>query len=395
MPIPRIITVDPTWTIARIVRSALDLIDRPVIQVDVPGGAEALAELSRGCTLLITNFEVDENMRGFELAMRVKRESQDTSVIVLGDVGDPEEFDQETAAESPYAYLCRPFDLQKFLRVLLAGIEGSGRMYEALFPPVTAAPVFNNDMGPVPQMDVTAAQTIVDQFQRDVGAMAVLLASRAGDVLLERGAVGLMNREKLTATMIPAVLTNIEAKDMLGGQLSSIQFYDGESFDVFVLTVGLHHFMCAIFDGQQGSRQFGAVNRFGRRAVEDLIALIGANAFFIQKVAPAPVEDTRITPRKKVAKIRETEEVELVEIARADFGHVEAPQPVPEPELKLEAIPDDAFNLDDIFGKEPADLNGDELFNLEDLEQIANQNLQNSKGKLDWDTAKTIGLIPD
>lgn len=394
MSIPRIITVDPTWTIARIVRSALDLIDRPVIQVDVPGGTEALAELSRGCTLLITNFEVDETMRGFELAMRVKRESQETSIIVLGDAGDPEEFDQETAAESPYAYLCRPFDLQKFVRVLLAGLENAN-LYEAMFPPATAAPIFNNEMGPVPNVDITAAQTIVDGLQRDLGAMAILLSTRVGDVLLERGAVGLMNREKLTATMIPAVLTNIEAKDMLGGQLSSIQFYDGETFDVFVLTVGLHHFMCAIFDGQQGSRQFGAVNRFGRRAVEDLIALIGANAFFIQKTAPATVEDTRITPRKKIAKVRETEEAELVEIARADFGRSEAAPAEPEPELKLEAIPDADFNLDDLFGGEAADMNGDDLFNLDDLGELANQNLQNNKGKLDWDTAKTIGLLGD
>jgi hypothetical protein len=392
MPIPRIITVDPSWTIARIIRASMDLLDRPVIQVDVPGGAEALAELSRGCTLLVTNFEVDETMRGFELAMRVKRESPDTTVIVLGDVGDPEEFDPETASESPYAYLCRPFDLQKFLRVLVAGLEG-GNMHEALFPPVTAAPVFNNDMGPIPNIDVNAAQTIVDRLQRDVGAMSVWLATRAGDVLLERGAVGLMNRERLAATLIPAVLTNIEAKDMLGGQLSSVQFYDGETYDVFVLTVGLHHFMCAIFDGQKGAREFGAVNRYGRRAVEDLIALIGANAFFVQKVAPPPVEDNRVTTRKKIAKIHETEEVELVEIARAEFGTAEAAQAAPEPELKLEAIPDEAFNLDDIFGSEPANLNGDDLFDLDDLEQLANQNLQNSKGKLDWDTAKTIGII--
>jgi hypothetical protein len=163
-----------------------------------------------------------------------------------------------------------------------------------------------------------------------------------------------------------------------------------------VLTVGLHHFMCAIFDGQQGSRQFGAVNRFGRRAVEDLIALIGANAFFIQRVAPTPVEDTRVTTRKKIAKTRETEEVELVEIARADFGKVEAPAPVAEPELKLDAIPDSEFNLDDLFGGDLAGSgDGDDLFNLDDLGEIANQNMQSTKGKLDWDTAKTIGLIPD
>lgn len=64
MLIPRIITVDPTWTIARIVRTAIDLMDRPVIQVDVPGSAQVLQELKQGCTLIITNFDIDDDMKG-------------------------------------------------------------------------------------------------------------------------------------------------------------------------------------------------------------------------------------------------------------------------------------------------------------------------------------------
>lgn len=389
MPIPRIITVDPTWTIARVVRSALDLLDRSATQVDVPGSAEALGELSRGCTLLITNYDVDDSMRGFELAMRVKRESPDTAVIVLGDTADPDEFDPETAAESPYAYLSRPMDIQKFLRVLSAGLEGTS-LHEAMHPTALAAPVINHDMGSVPMIDINAAQSIIDTLRVDLGALAILLASRTGDVLLERGAVGLINREKLATTMLPAVLTNIEAKDMLGGQLSSVQFYDGEEYDVFVLTVGLHHFMCAIFDGRDGSRQFGAVNRFGRRAVEDLIALIGASAFFVQPKKAAVNEDELRHNRKKAPKIRETDEVELIPLARADLGSVAA-EPVIET-FKLDPI--ENFNPDDLFGSSP-DLDADALFDLDDLEELVNKNIQNAKGKLDWNGAKTIGIIPD
>ncbi len=45
--IPRIITVDPTGVIARIVRSAVDLLDLSVIQIDVPTGSGALDELDK------------------------------------------------------------------------------------------------------------------------------------------------------------------------------------------------------------------------------------------------------------------------------------------------------------------------------------------------------------
>lgn len=388
MPVPRIITVDPTWTLARVVRSALDLLDRPMIQVDVPGATEALAELKQGATLLITNYEVDDNTRGFELALLARRESEDTSVIVLGDVDDPEEFDQETAAESPYAYLRRPLDIQKFLRVLMAGLDKTS-LVDAMFPTAMAAPVLNNELGPVPAVDVKAAQSIIDTLRVDLGAMAMLLATRTGEVLLERGAVGLMNREKLTTALLPGVLTTIEARDMLGGQLTGIQFYDGDSFDVFVLTIGLHHFLCAIFDGQSGSRQFGAVNRFGRRAVEDMIALIGASAFFIQPKAPAPTEDKA---RKKVQKQRETEEMELVTLERAEIGGglAAAVEPAIE-EIKFDPIAD--LDIDKLFSA--SDAGADDLFNLDDLEEIVNQNMQNSKGKLDMDTARAIGLIKE
>jgi hypothetical protein len=392
MAVSRIITVDPNWNIAHIVRTALNLLDRSAIQVDVPGSAETLEELERGCRLLIASYSIDDQMRGFELAMRVKQSSPDTAVIILGDVDDPPEFDGETAHDSPYAYLCRPLDVQKFLRVLVAGLDQTD-MQEALFPSAMEAPVINFEMGPIPNIDINAAQKIMDQMQFDLGAQTLLLASRDGRVLLERGSVGLINREKLAHIMIPAVLTNIEARDVLGGQTSAIQFFDGENYDVFVLTVGLHHFLCAIFDGQQGSRQFGSVTRFGRRAVEDLIALIGAGAFFMQP-KPKAVDEMSQTGRKRAARLRETTEVELVELARAELSDTSDAAPAQPEALQLDPIPD--LNLDDLFGGNVDNaLDADALFDLDSLEQIASENAQHVKGKLDWDRAREIGILPD
>ncbi|MBL8156637.1 MAG: hypothetical protein JNM70_20840, partial [Anaerolineae bacterium] len=78
---------------------------------------------------------------------------------------------------------------------------------------------------------------------------------------------------------------------LVGGQPQTIHFYDGDDKDVFVLSVGLHHFLCIIYDGQMGSRQFGSVTRIGRKAAQDLIALLGASAFMIDRQqTPSPVE---------------------------------------------------------------------------------------------------------
>lgn len=385
MPLPRIITVDPSLSLSRVVRTAIDLLERPIIQVDVPNSAEALEELSRGCTLLVTSFEIDPNTKGFEFALQVKQRSPETSVLILGDEDDPEEMDEETAAESPFVYLCRPVDVHKLLRVLEAGIGGHD-IKAALVAPSAGVARATTDLGPVPSLSIEAAQQIVDRLLIDLGAMAILLATRTSEVLLERGAVGYLNREKLASSLTPAALSGIEVKELVGGQMSTIQFFDGDDFDVFMLSVGLHHFLCAVFDGQIGSRQFGVVTRFGKRAVEDLIALIGASAFIVQPSVRSQ-EERKPSTKARGQKQAEAEEEVILEPTRFDL---DIPRAEPEP-LHFDPIEvgeDDLAKMlagSDDFGS------GEDLFDIDSLDkEMANQS---AKGKLDWDQAMEIGLL--
>jgi len=76
-PMPRIITVDSTGTIARIVSGTLQLLHRSAVQIDVPQGEAALEELQRGgVQLVISAWELYNNMGGLELALRVKQASE-------------------------------------------------------------------------------------------------------------------------------------------------------------------------------------------------------------------------------------------------------------------------------------------------------------------------------
>lgn len=385
MPLPRIITVDPSLSISRVLRTAIDLLERPIIQVDVPSSADALDELSRGCTLLVTAFEIDSSTKGFEFALQVKQRSPETAVLILGEGDDPEEMDEETAAESPFVYLCRPVDVHKLLRVLQAGIEGHD-IKAALVAPSGGAARTSTDLGPVPPLSIEASQQIIDRLLIDLGAMAILLANRTGEVLLERGAVGYLNREKLASSLTPAALSGIEVKELVGGQMSTIQFFDGDDFDVFMLSVGLHHFLCAVFDGQIGSRQFGVVTRFGKRAVEDLIALIGANAFIVQPSVRSQEERKPSTKARGQKQAEPEEEIRLeptrfdIEIPPAEPEHIHFdPIPVAEEDLaKLMAGGED-------FGS------GEDLFDFDNLD--AEMTSQSGKGKLDWDQAMEIGIL--
>lgn len=389
MSLPRIITVDPTFTLARLLRSAIDMLDRSVIQVDVPTSSDALAELGQNTALVISTFEIDERMKGFELAIQVKQRSPKTAVLVLGEEGDPEELDQETADESPFVYLCRPTDAQRLMRVLETGLNG-GDIKAAVHAPAAAMAAASHDFGPVPGISVEAAQQIIDRLLIDLGAMAIILATRTGEVLLERGAVGYLNREKLAGSLTPAVTSAINVKDLVGGQMSTIQFFDGDAFDVFMLSVGLHHFLCAVFDGQIGSRQFGVVTRFGRRAVEDMVALIGANAFIIQPPV-RPAEETRKAPAK--ARAQKQAEPEYEEPLVPSGLGLEMPVAEPEP-LQLDPIAADPNELAALFSDGVAEANFDDLFDLDDLEEAARTAQQpNTKDKLDWVQATQIGLL--
>lgn len=388
--LPRILTVDPTGTIPQIVRGAVDLMDRLVIQVDTPGGDEAIEEVKRGgYDLVISAWEPtrDHTMKGWELAAKVKLDSQDTSIIIVADENDPD-MDQQTQDDSPFVYLQRPMNPRQFLRVLEAGLDGKD-LKEAL---VTSSSSGDNgaemDMGPVPPINVDHSQATLESLLTDLGAMAIVMSSRTGEVLLEVGAVGYLDRVSLTQAILPTMQANITMKDIVGGNSSALQFYDGSDYDVFVLSVGLHHFMAIVFDGEGGSRQFGGVNRYGRRAAEDLIAGLGAAAWIIHK----PQQETvrRKSELRQTAPAPALEEEELI-LESASFGEEEEePQSVMP---QMEAIADDEFDLDDIFGT--GDDEGDfSLFDdLDSLEGLVNDSSDAPRGMMTMDQARDIGLI--
>jgi len=184
-------------------------------------------------------------------------------------------------------------------------------------------------------------------------------------------------------SLIPMMMTNINVKELLGGEVTTIQFYDGDTYDLFVLSVGLHHLLCVMFDGQTGSKNFGAVTNFGRRAVQDLIGVIGANAFFLQ----APIAVKEEPPKRRTKTVKKVEEDEPIELARAEIE----PDPLPEPESVIEQLePIENLDLDDLFG---GDMEIDEsLFDESNLEELA-KNSQKDQSALDWDQAQQLGIL--
>jgi len=388
--LPRLIIVDPPREIPEQIRGALTLVDRLAIQIDVPGALEALEELKRGkATALIMAWEPGDNMRGWELAARVNRIDPDLPMIVLADYDDTE-LDEETLKDSPFIYLKRPYDVTQFLRVLTAALDGKN-LAEALFAPVVASSgAVLPQFGAVPQIDPEKARGIIHKFMTDLNAMAVLLVTRDGKVLVEQGTLGYIKREELASALVGSSVTHLTLRDMLAGAPTLFQFFDGETYDLFVLSAGYHHLVVVLFDGQRGNRELGAVRSFGRRATEDLISLIGAEALLMSLPTVIPDEEPTVAhrPRARVARAED----EPVALARANIVE---PEPAPAPAAAtpvLEAIEGD-LDLDALFGS-GTDMDADSLFSLDNLAaELSKIEDKSSGGKLDWDRAQELGLL--
>ncbi len=368
---PRIIAADQSPQVPNIVRAALDLLKRRAVVIDVPSGEAALEELARGDVHLLVCASALPDMRGSGLATRVHELAPGIPVIILA--GADAEEDVET--QSPLHYLIRAEQGDRFVRVLRATLDGE--VFEDAPAP---SPASGQNLGPVPEIPIDDIAEILGNVLTDVGAMAVVLADRTGSILLELGAVGYLDREQLTGTLAPNFSNMVSVGPLVGGaQPRAMHFYDGDEFDIFGLAVGLHHFVCLIFEGSAGSRAFGAVTMFGRRAIQEILELIGDAAFQIQKPEPAAAVVPPAQPPSSDA-------AAPVEEARPEPEEAPAHPPL------LEPLPDDADLESVLDGLDKLDLSqADELFDPDKLAEIAAESLAGER--LTYEEAQQMGVL--
>lgn len=398
--LPRILTVDPTGMAARIVRAGLTMLERPVIQVDVPGDVEALDEVQHGrFRAVIAAATLSDAVSGAQLARHIKSMQPETSVILLHDSHESV-YEPDTRDQADFIVLRRPVDGTQIIRVLMAALDGRD-ILSAAFPVASVgATVAGGEVGYIPSMNQREAAAVIDTLATNVGAMAVVLSSRAGEVLVEHGAVGYLDRESLTAALLPTVTATTDMGRIVGGHSNALMVYEGDTLTVFVLSVGMHHFVSVIFSASGGTRALGAVRQYGRRAVDDLVALVGASS--VQADAPPPVRETK---RKKRSTMTTAAVVPPVQTAPPEPELFVAPefadlmpmgtyvqQTVEAEALVLEPLAELDVN---IFGQEITDLQAadlDDMFNPEKLAAIANES-KRGRGPLSYEEAKELGLV--
>jgi hypothetical protein len=234
---------------------------------------------------------------------------------------------------------------------------------------------------------------MVQALVSDLTPLVAFLATRDGQVVVGHGISDYLNYESIAVVARQAVVSNLHLRDTIGSNAQAFVFYDGDEYDIFVLSVGLHHFLTIVFPGKEGARQLGAVSRFGRRHAEDLIGVLGANAWIMQRPIVEEIPKTEIVRRSQGR--RATQEIEAVpELARASIGGTTEKEEETELESvmpQLEAIADDEFDPDALFAVDFNENEADDLFSMEVLEEMAVD--EGKKGTLDWDSAAELGLL--
>ena len=277
--LPRIIVVDSQHQLGQTMRAILSLVNRPAVVIEAPSGEAALLEMRRAPADMLVCASRLSSMSGFEVATRACEMRPGLNAIVIADAGEIPA--HASRAQTPFTVLVRPLTADQLTRALLGGL--GIQVHEPAPPPPSPA----SDLGPVPTVDLEELRGIMSALLTDVGAMAIVLIDREGRLLLEHGAVGYLDREELTRVLAPSFAVMGHVGGVVGGDPWGIYFWDGERFDIYGLSLGLHHFVCLVFEGSAGQRALGSVMLYGRRAVEEMLKVVGAVAFQTA-ISPSP-----------------------------------------------------------------------------------------------------------
>jgi len=356
------------------VRGAMALLARQVVLVETPDAAEALDELERvDIDLLVTAMALPGDIDGIDLAEQVNHLSLATQVIVLAEQGDPRP-DASRLEQAHFQYFVRPV-AEPFLRGVRAALDGL---------PATSAGESNGGstsaLAEVPPVDLKALRGLMLPLMRDVGAMGVVLADRLGRVLIDEGATGYLDRERLAALLGPSFARTGEIASLLGGRAWAMQYFDGARIDLYALSLGLHYFLCLMFEGSNRAAM-GAVAVYGRRAAEQMIRVMGDAAFAVPDAAvvapPEPASSATDSERGQEAA------VDAARARKEDDG------------ARLEPLPDSVFDPETLFSQTVDEELADSMFDPDALSHLAESFGPDGSDHVDIDAARDLGLIGD
>ena len=375
--IPRILVVDPTSYLGDLVRAAMIMLDRRYIMVEIPDFNEALDEMYRtNVTLAVTAHYITDELSGIDWSERAIREQASANIIVVGSHEDPRP-DAKKLENAPFQFV--NYDSgEPFLRAIRVGLDGK----EVVEAEESSGKSETVDYGSIPTIDIDAARGIVSNTRLELGAIGALLANRVGRILIDDGAMSYVDKEQIAPLLGPIFPKTIKLAPQIGGNGWLLNYFEGERYNIFALSIGYHYFVLFLMDASAPGA-LGAVTRYGRQGASRLVDLLGDSAWqHGQVAAPTPTKDKT----GELIPVEAAIEAEPEEQPTEDMADLSAKL------FETQLEPVDDLDLDLLFGQEVADDDLDDLIFAENSLEIQ-ADLLKDDGIVSFEEAQNMGLL--
>jgi hypothetical protein len=229
----------------------------------------------------------------------------------------------------------------------------------------------------------------------DTGADYVMFVDLDGRCLAADGQPGDLNTARLGSLLAGTLANAAElAQALRAPQPFTINYQAGATYDLYAASVGAGYLIALVFDARHGRGKIGAVWVYARRAIKELLDLLGSEGPPPPPAAPAEVEPEPVPAQPESAPTAAKAETEPA-----------AAEPVAEPAAETEPAPADAEAGPAVAA--PAVVSGEPeeepqagvVYSAEEIDAFWDSVLSDEDGEtgfrgLTFQEARARGLIP-
>ncbi len=196
----RILIVEDALDLGRMLRLALETLDRTLSVRVIQSAEEALLELSGSppVALIISDIRLP-GMSGFDLLKKVRLRSPDTRIMLMTGLSD-ETVIRQAAEAKVDRFMRKPIEMSEFLRTAAELLELPLPEEQAVQSPGESEPF------PQPREDLAGLLT---RLRRELGAVQALLCDDRGRVVAQAGEIAEVDFERQWAPPIMAALSAV------------------------------------------------------------------------------------------------------------------------------------------------------------------------------------------
>jgi DNA-binding response OmpR family regulator len=285
MAVKRIIIVDDTMSVGRLVESTLTTLGGDLSISVVPSAEEALLESGLyQVELIITDYRLP-GISGIELANRMRKRSPQTKVIVMSGVDDST-IENQAIEAGAVAFFAKPLDLEQFMATTRA-VLGLAADEQAKTQGASEVKVAE-----APSEPAASLPDILGDLRSQLGAHSVLLLGEDGRIVAQAGDLPHIDFESVwVSPLMTLISSSHRASHLVGGASAAmVMTLRGEENDLLLAPVGVFGLVITLeTGGGRTGRAAAAIDEtmIAQKELADLLENMGIR-LHTGEAAPAP-----------------------------------------------------------------------------------------------------------